>query len=261
MKRPVVLLPPDIRTDDTRRGPLTTFVVQRPYTEAILEAGGLPLVPPALDDARSATEAALLDQLIDMADALVLPGGAFDIPPSMYGEDTLPVCGELKPERTALERSLLSRAEMRGLPVLGVCGGMQLMNVMRGGTLFQDLATQRPSPDGRDVHQMVGPKHNAAHEVTVEGGTKLASLSTGGAALTLALGVNSTHHQAVKTLGKGLVVTARATDGLVEAFEDPSKPFYVGVQWHPESMREPPHRAIYRGLIEAARARPKIAGA
>lgn len=250
-RRPVVLLPPDMRTDETRRGPLATFVVQRPYTDAILEAGGLPLVPPALDDER-APDAEMLDQLIAMADALVLPGGAFDVPPSMYGEDTLPACGALKPERTALERSLLVRAEKRGLPVLGVCGGMQLMNVMRGGTLYQDLATQRPSIDGRDVHQQAGPKHEAAHHVAVTTDTRLSTLMVGGD-----VGVNSTHHQAVKSLGRGLVATAHATDGLVEAFEDPSLPFYVGVQWHPESMREAPHRAIYRGLMDVARARIK----
>jgi putative glutamine amidotransferase len=253
-KRPVVLLPPDMRTDETRRGPLATFVVQRPYTDAILEAGGLPLVPPALDDER-AVDAEMLDQLIAMADALVLPGGAFDIPPSMYGEETLPACGALKPERTALERSLLVRAERKGLPVLGVCGGMQLMNVMRGGTLYQDLATQRPSTDGKDVHQQAGPKHEAAHHIGVAPGTQLARIV--GAPVVEALGVNSTHHQAVKSLGRGLVATAHATDGLVEAFEDPSLPFYVGVQWHPESMREAPHRAIYRGLLEAARARAR----
>ncbi len=250
-RRPIVLLPPDMRVDETRRGPLATFVVQRPYTDAILEAGGLPLVPPALDDERDA-DAQMLDQLIDMADALVLPGGAFDIPPSMYGEETLPACGALKPERTALERSLLVRAEKRGLPVLGVCGGMQLMNVIRGGSLYQDLATQRPSTDGKDVHQQAGPKHEAAHQVAVAAQTRLGELVGG---VVDALGVNSTHHQAVKALGRGLVATAHAADGLVEAFEDPSLPFYVGVQWHPESMREAPHRAIYRGLIDAARAR------
>lgn len=257
-RRPVVLLPPDMRTDETKRGPLATFVVQRPYTDAILEAGGLPLVPPALDDEKSADDAAMLDQLIDMADALVLPGGAFDIPPSMYGEETLPACGALKPERTALERSLLVRAEAKGIPILGVCGGMQLMNVVRGGSLYQDLATQRPSADGKDVHQQPGPKHEAAHHIGVHAGSQLAKIVGGD--VVDALGVNSTHHQAVKTLGRGLVATAHATDGIVEAFEDPSRPFYVGVQWHPESMREHPHRAIYRGLIEAARVRIKNAG-
>lgn len=249
--RPVVLLPPDIQTIETRRGPLPQYVSQRQYADAILEAGGLPLVPPAV------TDEGALDQLVQLAEALVLPGGAFDIDPSLYGEARHERCGELKPERTELERALLVRAERKGIPILGVCGGMQLMNVVRGGTLWQDLDAQVGSPVG---HQQAGPKAEPAHVVTVKAGTALARVVNGGssAATTtvhVELPVNSTHHQAVKTLGAGLVATAEASDGIVEAFEDPALPWYVGVQWHPESMREMPHRAIYRGLVDAARAR------
>ncbi len=242
MRRPVVLLPPDIQTVQTRRGPVATFVVQRPYTDAIWQAGGLPVTMPMLKDAQA------LDQLVAMADALVLPGGAFDIDPSLYGESLHDQCGELKPERTNLERALLARAEHKGLPILGVCGGMQLMNVSRGGTLWQDLLSQRA---GSEEHQQAGPKHEEAHRVVLQSGTKLAALVGAGEQL----GVNSTHHQGVKTLGGGLIVTATATDGLIEALEDPTLPFYLGVQWHPESMQEAPQRAIYRGLLDAAQAR------
>lgn len=251
----MVLLPPDVQTAQTRRGPLPTFVVQRPYTDAILEAGGVPITMPTLNDNNS-SDAQALDQLVEMADALVLPGGGFDIDPALYGEPLDDKCGELKPERTNLERALLVRAEKKGIPILGICGGMQLMNVARGGTLWQDLASQRPSSG---EHQQPGPKHEEAHRVVVTMGTRLASLVGAGALAPErdGLGVNSTHHQAVKALGRGLVVTATASDGLVEAFEDPALPFYLGVQWHPESMREAPHRAIYRGLLDAARARAR----
>ena len=249
-RKPIVLLPPDIRVDATKRGPLPVFVVQRPYVDAIVEAGGVPVIVPALADET------MLDDIADLGHALVLPGGAFDIDPALYGEQKLPECGEIKPERTNLERALLSRAVQRNLPVLGVCGGMQLMNVERGGTLWQDLASQR----GDDVgHQQAGPKHESAHRVMVESGTKLASLVGTADPTAGELPVNSTHHQAVKTLGRGLIASAHATDGLVEALEDPTLPFFVGVQWHPESMREAPHRAIYRGLMDAARARIKLA--
>jgi putative glutamine amidotransferase len=124
---------------------------------------------------------------------------------------------------------------------------MQLMNVARGGTLWQDLDSQLHTQVG---HQQAAPKDQPAHEVTVVPGTRLAHL-----ALAPGLPVNSTHHQAVKRLGHGLVASALSPDELVEALEDPSLPFFVGVQWHPESMREAPHRAIYRGLVDAARAR------
>jgi putative glutamine amidotransferase len=239
MNRPVVLLPPDIQTVDGRRGPQPQYVSQRQYADAIFEAGGLPLIPPAVVDEEA------LDQLVELAHALVLPGGAFDIDPALYGEERHEKCGELKPERTALERALLVRAEARGMPVLGVCGGMQLMNVQRGGTLWQDLGAQL----GTSVeHQQPTSKDQSAHHVSLEQGTKLHRLTS-----SETLPVNSTHHQAVKTLGRDLVATARAPDGLVEAFEDPHRAFHLGVQWHPESMREAPHRSIYRGLVEAAR--------
>lgn len=238
MKRPVVLLPPDLQTAQTRRGPVGTVVVQRPYLDAIFEAGGLPLVTPPLVDG------AALDQLAALADALVLPGGAFDIDPALYGEPLHPRCGELKPERTALERALLERALARGLPVLGVCGGMQLINVTRGGTLWQDLDSQVPGNSG---HQQAEPKDRACHEVDVVAGSQLARVVA-----VATLPVNSTHHQAVKSVGRGLVVTARATDGTIEGLEDPSLPFLLGVQWHPESMGEAPQRAIYRALVDAA---------
>ena len=237
-QRPVVLLPPDLDVKDTKRGPLPIMVTQRPYTTRILEAGGLPLIMPPVDDDG-------LDQLIALADALVLPGGGFDIDPRKYGEEILPACGELKPERTELEWGLLVRAEQKKIPVLGICGGMQLMNVVRGGSLYQDIPSQQPSPL---THSQTGSKAEPAHEVTVQAGTQLAEIVSASR-----FGVNSTHHQAIKAVGRGLVVSARAADGIVEGIEDRSGPFFLGVQWHPESMGEAPHRAIYAALIAAAR--------
>ena len=237
--RPTVLLASDLETQDTRRGPLAVLFVQRFYTDAILEAGGMPLIPPPLVDEAG------LDQLIGLADALVLPGGGFDIDPALYGEAQLPACGELKPERTTFERALLLRALERNLPVLGICGGMQLMNVVRGGTLWQDLPSQNPSGISHFQH---GPKDVPIHDVDVVDGTRLAALVEGAR-----LPVNSTHHQAIKSVGQNLVVSARADDGGVEGIEDPQHPFFVGVQWHPEAMRERAHRRIYQGLIDAAR--------
>lgn len=237
-KRPVVLLPPDLELRDTHRGPLPVMITARPYTTRILESGGLPLIMPPVDDDG-------LDQLIALADALVLPGGGFDIDPRKYGEPVESFCGELKPERTDLEWGLLVRAEKKGIPVLGICGGMQLMNVVRGGTLYQDLPTQKPSPT---THTQKGSKKEPSHHVVVDAGTQLAAIAGAGP-----LAVNSTHHQAVKTLGQGLTIAAHADDGVIEGLEDRSKAFFVGVQWHPESMDEAPHRAIYAALIAAAR--------
>jgi putative glutamine amidotransferase len=205
--------------------------------DAVLDAGGVPVVAPYTDDA------AIIDAFVDDADAVVLTGGAFDVDPGLFGEPPHESLGTLKPDRTAFERAIYERTAARGLPLLGVCGGMQLMCVLRGGTLWQDLHTQH---DTTVPHEQKNPKEEPGHLVEVTDGTLLAELCGAGE-----LGVNSTHHQAVRTLGQGLRASAVAPDGIVEAFEDPSQPFVVGVQWHPEAMPDERQRAIYRGLVRA----------
>jgi putative glutamine amidotransferase len=212
------------------------------YVDAVLAAGGLPILLP------HAVEAA--DAYLAILDALVVTGGAFDVPPELYGEARREVCGPIKPERTAFERNVLEAALAARLPVLAVCGGMQLLNVIRGGTLYQDLVADA----GLAGHEQPPPKDVPSHEARVAPGTRLAALVGAGP-----LPVNSTHHQAVRDPGAGVLVSARAPDGVVEAIELPDQPFALGVQWHPEAVarHDPRHAALYRGLVEAARdARP-----
>lgn len=214
------------------------YELERSYVDAVLAAGGLPILLPHADPAVAGAYLALLD-------GLVITGGAFDVPPELYGEPPREGCGPTKPERTRFEKDLLEAALAARLPVLGVCGGMQLMNVVRGGTLHQDLA--------RDLglsHEQPPPKDVPSHDALVVPGTQLAAL-VGPASLP----VNSTHHQAVRDAGAGVLVSARAPDGVVEAIELPDLPFAVGVQWHPEAVarHEPRHAALYRGLVDAAR--------
>jgi len=215
------------------------YLLKREYADAVWRAGGLPVPlvhPPGAEAGALVAEIA----------GLVVTGGAFDVPPELYGEARLPACGPSKPERTAVELALLRAALARGLPVLAVCGGMQLLAVARGGALWQDL----PSQLGAQGHEQPPPKDLPSHEVAVAPGTLLARLV--GAE---PLRVNSTHHQAVKEPGEGVAVTARAPDGVVEAIELPGLPFALGVQWHPEAVfaHEPRHERIYAGLVEAAR--------
>jgi putative glutamine amidotransferase len=214
------------------------YFLGRRYVDAVLAAGGLPLLLP---HAREAAPAYLA-----LLDGLVVTGGAFDVPPDLYGEAPRAGLGPTKPERTAFERDVLEAALAAGLPVLGVCGGMQLLNVVRGGTLFQDLL----SDAGLRGHEQPPPKDAPSHEVAVQPGTQLAALVGAGP-----LRVNSTHHQAVRDPGAGVLVSARAPDGVIEAIELPDQGFALGVQWHPEAVapHEPRHAALYRGLVAAAR--------
>ena len=208
------------------------------YVDAVLAAGGLPILLPHAKDAAAA--------YLALIDGLVVTGGAFDVPPELYGEARREVCGPTRPERTAFERDLLEAALAARLPVLGVCGGMQLVNVVRGGTLHQDL----PADAGIAGHEQPPPKDDPSHDVAVATVTLLADLVGAGA-----LPVNSTHHQAVRDPGAGVLVSARAPDGVIEAIELPDLPFALGVQWHPEAVlrHDARHAAIYRGLVRAAR--------
>lgn len=216
------------------------YELKQSYVEAVVEAGGLPLLLPH--------EPALAADYLAGLDGLVITGGAFDVPPELYGEARRPSCGPTRPERTAAELRLLLAALTGGLPVLGVCGGMQLMAVARGGTLFQDLV----SDAGLGGHEQPPPKDVPSHPVLVLDGTWLASLVGAGP-----LPVNSTHHQGLRTTGDGVKVAATSPDGLIEAIELDGAAFALGVQWHPEAAarHEPRHAAIYRGLVEAARRR------
>lgn len=240
-RRPRILVSPDLETRPTKRGPLQdTIAVDRPYLARLVQEGATPIIAPiGIDDDGVA-------DLIEITDGVLLTGGDFDVDPALFGEAPHPALGTIKPARTALELALLRHARRCRRPVLGICGGMQLQNVEAGGSLWQDLPSERPSDL---THSQAQTKDLPGHHVDVVAGTRLANLCGAGR-----LGVNSTHHQGVRRVASGLVVSAVATDGLVEAIEDPALPFFVGVQWHPESMTEAAHRAIYRGLIRAAAA-------
>lgn len=228
-RRPTILLSPDF--EDRR------YFLDSAYAEAVLEGGGLPLVAPF---------GSPIPDLLDMAQGVVITGGAFDIPPSAYGDADRPGLGPLKEERTRFEWELLEGALARGLPVLGVCGGMQLLNVVLGGTLIQDIPTEVPEALG---HEQKTPKDQPSHTIEIREGSLLArAAGRFGEAR-----VNSTHHQAVARLGEGLVASARAPDGVVEAIEGPGR-FVLGVQWHPERLlrSEPWNGAIYAALVREA---------
>ncbi len=228
----------DFETITDRRGaPSPRFVVPAAYVSAVTRAGGDPLLLPHVAAERAAA-------YLELLDGLVVAGGDFDVPPAYYGQEPRPVLGKLLEERSSFERAILTLALERDLPVLGVCGGMQLLNVVLGGTLHQDLS-ERP---GTGVHVQPHDKRQPAHAITVTAGSLLAKL-TGASSIA----VNSTHHQVVDAVGGVLRASGIAEDGVVEAIESTKHRYALGVQWHPEVLSSPEHAALYQGLVEASR--------
>ncbi len=214
------------------------YAVRQNYADAIVAAGGLPIALPH--------NAALAGQYLDMVDALVVTGGAFDVDPSLYGEGDRHATVTLKENRTQAELALTTGALERNLPVLGICGGEQLLAVALGGTLIQHIPD---SIDNALAHEQPNPRHEPGHQVAVTPGTLLHRIV--GAP---AMRVNSAHHQAVRTPGPRAVVNAVASDGVIEGVEDTGYRFCLGVQWHPEFFIDPGDRRIFDALIAACAA-------
>jgi putative glutamine amidotransferase len=236
--KPVIGVTPDVGQTVPRAGrpALPRLELKQAYLDAVLRAGGLPLVLPLVPDAESARQA------ISLCDALVVTGGGFDLPPSLYGQEPKPGLGELRPERTASELLLLRAARAQQKRVLGICGGMQLLAVECGGTLLQDLPRERPAAG---EHTQPHDPREPFHAVQLAAGSLLARVCG-----VERLEVNSTHHQAVDAHGS-LAVSARAPDGVIEAVEDEARGL-LGVEWHPELLAGEAHLALYRWVCGRA---------
>lgn len=209
------------------------------YMDGLMEAGGLPLIFPFSTDGED------LKRLTRACDGLLLTGGD-DVSPALYREEPLEGLLACCEKRDRLEAVVLAEALELGKPVLGICRGLQFINVFLGGTLYQDLPSQRPSAV---THRQKAPYDVPAHEVSVRRDSPLfACLQTG------RLPVNSCHHQAIRTLAPGLEAMATAPDGLIEALTLPGHPFLWAVQWHPEFSHKTDEnsRRIFRAFVEAA---------
>ena len=197
------------------------FYLARYYSEAIEAAGGLPVHIPLIPNPDYITA------VLSTIDGLLLPGSNSDMDPLRYGREPHPKLGSVHPEKDATDLLALAEAETQAMPVFAICFGIQSLNVSRGGTLIQDIPSQHVDAIN---HEQGVPRDRASHTVRILEESVLHELA---AAKTVA--VNSHHHQAVETLGRELVATAWAADGLVEAVEDPrGDRFVLGVQWHPE---------------------------
>lgn len=215
---------------------LPWYALRQNYCSAVAVAGGLPVALPH--------EAGLAEAYLDRIDGLVVTGGAFDVDPSLYGGAPIHEKVLLKQDRTGFELAVLSGAIARDMPVLGICGGQQLLAVVLGGTLHQHI------PDdvaGALEHEQPTPRDQPGHDLAVTPGTLLARIIGG-----THMAVNTAHHQAVATPGRNAIVNAVAPDGVIEGIEAPGKTFCLGVQWHPEYSVDPADRVIFRAFIAAA---------
>jgi putative glutamine amidotransferase len=197
------------------------FYLSGHYSEAVAAAGGAPmhisLIP----------EAEYIASVMDHLDGVLLPGSDSDVDPARYGREPHQALGSVHPIKDETDLLLLEEAEQRGIPLLAICFGMQILNVHRGGTLIQDIPAQWPDAI---KHDQGIPRDRLSHRVRFLEASLLAALANSGSAP-----VNSHHHQAIDTVGRDLVATAWSADGVVEALEDPRPGrFVVGVQWHPE---------------------------
>ena len=236
--RPIIGITPSLETNENK------IYTPTSYPKAVIQAGGTPVFLNFTRDDE------MIEQYAAMVDGVLFSGGD-DVDPASYGEEQIWGCGDICPLRDDFEIKLLKVLVEKypEKPVLGICRGAQVLNVAMGGTLYQDLRSQ---VEGCIRHQQQQSSHYASHKAMMTEGSKLHAIYGSTEVM-----VNSFHHQAVKDVGEGLVVTARASDGVVEGLEKPDHPYFIAVQWHPERQVEgphhPEHKPLFQSFVDACR--------
>ena len=239
MKKPIIGISLDLVNDSEKYSyaKFPWYALRAHYSDAVSSAGGFPIMLPF--------DESVIDETLDLIDGLIVPGGDWDIDPVFFGQKIMSDKVVINNRRTAYDMKLMQKALERDMPVLGICYGMQLMNVIAGGSLIQDL----PSFRRTDInHEQPHPKNALWHDIDIVRGTKLWEI---GGRIGFAK-VNSTHHQAVDQIGKNIIVSANARDGIIEAIESTIHRFAIGVEWHPEYQSIDLDKGIFRELVKVS---------
>lgn len=241
--KPIIGVTPDFNPGDREDmgGREPTYFLRARYLRAIEDLGGIPVILPL------AMDQGICKRLIAGLQGLLLTGSGPDLPPESYGERQRFRFRVMSRQRSAFELEMARLAAQANLPTLGICGGMQVINVALGGSLVQDIPSQLRSAF---PHRPSGPATRLSHPVRVAPRSLLRRITR-----QARFRVNSSHHQSIKRPAPSLVVSAVAPDGVIEAIEAPRHPFLMGVQWHPEFLydRDEVHRRLFRAFVKAAR--------
>ena len=232
--RPLIGITSSMNDEETR------ISVNRNFQDVLLKAGAMPVLLPITADADA------LAAMMEQCDGFVFSGGD-DIDPRRYGEQPRPVCGSITPERDDCEIPLVKMLhERHDKPVLAICRGIQALNVGMGGTLYQDVASDFGKPVLAHRQKMLG--RYSSHSIELSEGSLIHQIMQNGT-----IDVNSFHHQAVAKVAPGMKATAYAPDGMIEAIESTTHPFFLGVQWHPEIMWRQDEKTLrlFQALVKA----------
>lgn len=233
-KKPVIGIILDVNNDSEKYSyaKLPWYALRKGYADAVESAGGLPIMLPYNHD---------IESTLALIDGLIIPGCDEDINPKFYDQEIKSDKVKTKDIRTEYEIDLTNKALAKNMPIFGICNGMQLINVIFGGTLLQHIPDQYITDLN---HEQPAPKHIPSHSVIIKEGTILSTLSPNAEVM-----VSSTHHQAVEILGKELIVSAVASDGIIEAIESTKHRFLVCVQWHSEYLNSDLDRNLFKRLV------------
>lgn len=229
-KKPIIGITPDLAQNCEKYtyAVFPWYALRRNYTDAIIAAGGVPLLLPYQSET--------INELMNLVDGVVIPGGDEDIHPKFYEPEYAEDVVISNEERDNFEILVLKKSLEKDIPILGICRGMQLLNVIFKGTLIKHIPDYIKETEQSIIinHTQPSPKNIVSHSINIEAATKLAKIANN----QLQTMVNSTHHQAVKQLGNDLIVSAKAEDGIIEAIESTKHKFVIGVQWHPEYLND-----------------------